>query len=264
MDRRHLLIFPYTLWLLLLIVAPFSLIFATSFAERSSLGEIHFAFSLEAFRQLADPVYATILGRTALLALLHSAITLCISYPMAFFLSRISKEESSLFLTLLMVPFWTNYLIRLLAFMDVLRLNLFGLEWTYTQSGMLAALLYNYLPFAILPLYSAMEKIPNSLLEAAQDLGASKRRVFSTVLWPLTKQSVVATFLLIFIPSLGEFLIPVVVGGGQSYYLGNFLQQQFLVSRNWPLGSAAIAILLLISVVLLRLGGAGLLEKEKA
>jgi spermidine/putrescine transport system permease protein len=261
-DRRLLLITPYALWILFLVAAPFGLVFATSLAQRTDLGAVTFALSGEAFRQLADPLYFVILQRTVVLALAHTLLTLTVAYPVAFFLSRVSREESSFLLTLLMVPFWTNFLVRLLAFMDILRLQPFGLDLAYTPAGMLAAMLYNYFPFAVLPLYSALTKIPSTILEAAQDLGASKRRVFLHVLWPLTRRAVVATGLLVFIPALGEFLIPVIVGGGRSYYLGNFLHQQFLVTRNWPLGSAAIVALLGLSFLLVRFGGAALLEDK--
>lgn len=264
MDRRLFLIAPYFLWLSLLVLAPFALVVATSFALRDEYGNLQFGFYFEAYRQLADPLYLEVLGRTVALALIHSLITLAAAYPFAFFLSRLDRTSAGTYLTLLLVPFWTNYLIRLLAFMDVLRWKPFGLQWTFTQKGMLAALLYNYLPFAVLPLYSALEKIPTSLIEAAQDLGASKRKIFTRVLWPLTRRPLIITFLLVFIPALGEFLIPELVGGGQSFYLGTFLQQQFLVARNWPLGSAAITALLLLSVVVLVLAGRSLSDEEAA
>jgi spermidine/putrescine transport system permease protein len=263
-DRRLFLIAPYFLWLTLLVLAPFSLIVATSFALRDVNGDMQFGLHLDAYRQLADPLYLEVLGRTIGLALVHSLITLTVAYPFAFFISRLDRAGAGTFLTLLLVPFWTNYLIRLLAFMDVLRWKPFGLQWTFTQKGMLAALLYNYLPFAILPLNSALEKIPTSLIEAAQDLGASKRKIFFEVLWPLTRKPITITFLLVFIPALGEYLVPELVGGGQSFYLGTFLQQQFLVVRNWPLGAAAITALLMLSVLLLVLAGKSLSEEEMA
>lgn len=262
MDRRLLLIAPYLFWFFFLLLAPFLLVIATSFALRDSLGELTFGFYGDAYLQLLDPIYLNILGRTSVLAIVHTLLTLCAAYPVAFFLSRLPRKDAGMYLSMLMVPFLTNYLIRLLAFMDVLRLQPFGIEWTYTKHGMLAGLIYNYLPFAVLPLYSALEKVPTSLIEAAQDLGASKRRVFTQMLLPLTKRSLFATGLLLFIPSLGEFLVPVIVGGGRDYYLGTFLQQQFLTARNWPLGSAAIVILLFSSLFLLRFGGTALLEEE--
>jgi spermidine/putrescine transport system permease protein len=260
-DRRLLLIAPYFVWLVGLVLGPFVLIIATSFALRDDSGALHFGFHFDAYRQLADPLYLEVLGRTVLLALAHSMITLLAAYPMAFFLSRLDRTSAGTYLTLLLVPFWTNYLIRLLGFMEVLRWRVFGIEWTFTQKGMLAALLYNYLPFAVLPLYSALEKIPTSLIEAAQDLGASKRDVFTQVLWPLTRRPLIIVFLLVFIPALGEFLIPAIVGGGRSFYLGTFLEQQFLVSRNWPLGAAAIAVLLSLSGVILVFAGKSLAEE---
>lgn len=259
-SRQKLLILPYALWLFGLVAAPFAMIVAASFGHRDETGLVEYGFHLESYGQLADPLYLEVFGRTLGMAMIHSVLTLLAAYPAAFFLSRLGRTQAAFYLTLLLVPFWTNYLIRLLAFMDVLRLHPFGLEWTFTFRGIVACLLYNYLPFAVLPLYSALEKVPNSLIEAALDLGASKRQVLFQVLWPLTRKPVTATFLLVFIPALGEFLIPELVGGGQNFYLGTFLQQQFLTVRNWPLGSAAIAILVLIATIVLFLGGKALAD----
>jgi len=260
LDRRLLLGIPFLVWFFFLVLAPFGLIFAASMAEKDAFGNLIFGFHGGAFRDLFDPLYSQVLGRTLLFALLHTTATIAIAFPVAFFLSRLERSEAGLYLTLLLIPFFTNFLIRLLSFMDVLRLQPFGLQLTFSFPGMLAAMLYNCLPFAIFPLYAALEKVPTSLLEAAQDLSASKRRVFARVLWPLTKRPVYAVSLLIFIPALGEFLIPELVGGGQSFFLGTFLHQQFLVSRNWPLGSAAITLLLGLSVVMVAVGGKALEE----
>lgn len=260
MDRRLVLILPYALWLLALVAAPFSLIAAISFATRDSLRIVDYSWTLAAYAELLDPLYLRVLGRTLLFAFLHTMLTLALAYPMAFYLSRLPRHQASWYLTLLLVPFWTNYLVRLLSFMDVLRMQPFGLEWTFTFHGMLAAMVYNTLPFAILPLYAALEKVPGSLLEAALDLGASKRRVFLRVLWPLTRPAVLAVGLLVFIPALGEYLTPELVGGGQGYFLGTFLQQQFLVARNWPLGAAAICLLLGLAALMVSLGGRALEE----
>ncbi len=261
MDRRRLLILPYALWLLGLVAAPFALIVAASFGHRDEAGLIQYGFHGESYATLADPLYLEVFGRTLLMATLSSVLTLLAAYPAAFFLSRLDRTQAAFYLTLLLVPFWTNYLIRLLAFMDVLRLHPFGMEWTFLFRGIVAALLYNYLPFAVLPLYSALEKVPTSVIEAALDLGASKRQVLFKVLWPLTRKPVTATFLLVFIPALGEFLIPELVGGGQNFYLGTFLQQQFLTVRNWPLGSAAVAILVLTATILVSFFGKELAEE---
>jgi len=260
LDRRLLLSLPYLLWFLGLVLAPFALILAASFSEMDGLGNLQFGFHLKAFTELLDPLYSQVLGRTFLFAFLHTIFTILVAFPMAFYLSRLDRADASIYLTLLLIPFFTNFLIRLLSFMDVLRLQPFGIQWTFTFHGMLAAMIYNTLPFAIFPLYAALEKVPSSLLEAAQDLGASKRYVFLKVLWPITKRPIYAISLLVFIPALGEFIIPELVGGGQKFYLGTFLQQQFLISRNWPLGAAAIALLLGLSVLMVSLGGKALEE----
>lgn len=260
MDRRLLLSLPYLLWLFALVLAPFTLVMATSLALKDTYGNLTFGLHGEAFSQLLDPIYLSVIGRTLLFAIPHTLITLALAYPVAFFLSRLDRSEASVYLTFFLIPFWTNFLIRLLSFMDILRLQPFGIQWTFTFHGMIAAMVYNTLPFAIFPLYAALEKVPNSLLEAAQDLGASKRWVLLKLLWPLTKRAVFVVALLVFIPALGEYLIPELVGGGQQYYLGTFLQQQFQVARNWPLGSAAIAMLVLLSVVLVGIGGKALEE----
>jgi spermidine/putrescine transport system permease protein len=260
MDRRLLLVTPYLLWLFALVLAPFSIIISTSLAMRDAAHFVKPALQSDAYRTLLDPLYLEVLGRTVLFAGLHTTITIALAYPVAFFLSRLDRREAGMYITLLLVPFWTNFLIRLLAFMDVLRMQPFGIQWTFTFHGMVAAMVYNMLPFAILPLYAALEKVPDSVLEAAQDLGASKRRILWEVLWPLTRPAVFATALLVFIPALGEYLTPELVGGGQSYFIGTFLQQQFLFSRNWPVGAAAITILILLSVVLVGVGGKALEE----
>lgn len=264
MDRRRLLIIPYVLWLVGLVAAPFLFIVMASFGHRDESGGVVYGLHAEAYAQLSDPLYLEVFARTLVMATLHSVLTLAAAYPAAFFLSRLERREAAFYLTLLLVPFWTNYLIRLLAFMDVLRLHPFGLEWTFTFRGIVAALIYNYLPFAVLPLYSALEKVPTALIEAAQDLGASRRQVLSRVLWPLTRKPLTATFLLVFIPALGEFLIPELVGGGRNFFLGTFLQQQFLTTRNWPLGSAAIALLILVAIFMLIFGGNALAEHDTA
>ncbi len=243
MGSRRLLILPFFAWFLLFVVGPFGLLLSVSFQNQ-----------LGAYQELLHPAYLQMIGRTLAFSTLHSTITMLLALPIAFYLSRLERKRASKYLTLLLIPFWTNFLIRLLSFQDVLRLEPFGIAWTFSFHGMVAAMIYNGLPFAILPLYAAMEKIPNSLLEAAQDLGAQKRKVITDVLWPLLKWPIFATSLLIFIPALGEFLIPEMVGGGQAYYLGTFLQRQFLVAQNWPLGAAAISLLLIFAGTLLWAG----------
>lgn len=250
--RSKILILPFALWFGFLVAGPLLLIFVTSFLTRNEFGQLEFHFSLAAYRQLFDPLYLEVLLRTALMALINTVACLLLAYPFAFYLSRLPKASANKLIALIMIPFWTNFLLRVLAFMDVLRIAPFGITLVYTQVGMLLAMVYNYLPFALLPLYSTLEKIDSSLLEAAFDLGASKRQIFLRILWPLSQSGIYSAALLVFIPSLGEFLIPTIVGGGQNFFLGTFLEHQFLTAHNWPFGSAAIVFIIVLSGFFLR------------
>lgn len=242
MGGRRYLILPFCAWFLLFFLGPFGLLISISFSG---------ANPVDAYKELFHSSYTPMFARTLLFSFFHSFLTILLALPIAFYLSRLDRNRAGKYLTLLLIPFWTNFLIRLLSFQDVLRLEPFGITWTFTFHGIVAAMIYNGLPFAVLPLYVAMEKIPNSILEAAQDLGAKKRQVILEVLYPILKWPLIATGLLVFIPALGEFLVPEIIGGGQSYFLGTFLQRQFLVSQNWPLGAAAIALILCFSLLLL-------------
>ena len=247
-SRRIAFITPYYLWFLFLVLCPFLLVLVTSFFRRNELGVVVPDFTFDSYKQLFDPLYFEILSRTLFMAIANTIATMLVSYPLAFYISRLQKNKAAWAITLIMIPFWTNFLIRILAFMDVLRLKPFGFDLVYTAPGILAALVYNYLPFAVLPLYSTCKKIDHSVIEAAFDLSASRLQILTKVLWPLTRNGVITASLLVYVPTLGEFLIPEIVGGGKHFFLGTFLQQQFMVSRNWPLGSAAIILLILFAI----------------
>lgn len=248
---RSLLVIPFLLTFIFLTAGPLVILVVTSFYRRTPLGGMEAALITDAYRTLFDPLYLKVLGATLGFAFLNTCLCLFFAYPMAFYLSRIPARQRNFWLTLILIPFWTSFLIRILAFMDVLRLQIFGVDLLYTTPGILMCLVYNYLPFAVLPLFSTLEKIPNSLFEAARDLGASRLQVFTRVLWPLSRSGVLTASLLVFIPSMGEYLIPEIVGGGRTFLLGTFLQNQFLSARNWPLGAAAIACVLVLTAVLL-------------
>jgi spermidine/putrescine transport system permease protein len=261
MSQRKYLIIPFILTLLFLTAGPMGILVSTSFMQRGALGGVEPIFSTESYATLFDPLYLKIFLNTGIMALMSALGCLIVAYPFAFYLSRLEPEKRSLILTCVLIPFWTSFLIRILSFMDLLRIQFFGVDLLYSQWGVWLCMIYNYLPFAILPLYSTMEKIPNSMFEAARDLGSSKYQTFLWVLWPLSKTGVVTAFSLVFIPSLGEYLIPELVGGGKDSYLGSFLHSQFLTARNWPFGAAAIAILLGLSFFMVV---AGLRNEEKS
>ncbi|NUM88191.1 MAG: ABC transporter permease, partial [Bdellovibrionales bacterium] len=193
MDRakRKLLILPFAGWLALLIVGPLVLMIATSFLRRDEFGILHRDWNLQSYRELFDPLYSRVLARTLLMAACNTVATVTLAYPFAFYLSRLPRGKALTMLTFVMIPFWTNFLIRILAFMDVLRTEIFGFSLVYTPWGVLGALVYNYLPFAILPLYASLEKVDNSVLEAAYDLGASRLQILFRILVPLTSTGLV-------------------------------------------------------------------------
>ena len=248
-------LWPFQAWFLFFILGPLVVMVMMSFSHRTELGETQLAFEWTAYKTLMDPLYAKVLGTTLLFAIGNTVLTILAAYPLSFVIYRAKSSMRIWLVTLVLVPFWTSFLVRILAFMDVLRLHPFGIDWLYQAPGVLGALVYNYLPFAVLPIFSAMEKVDYSLIEAALDLGASKRRVFRSILWPLTKSGVITAGLFVFIPSLGEFLIPELVGGNNYFLLGSFLENQFLTARNWPLGAATVVLLILATLFVLGLFG---------
>ncbi len=230
-DRRLLLSAPYLIWLFALVLAPFSLILATSVSLRDAHTIVQPGFTTDAYLSLFDPLYLQVLGRTLLFAGTHTLITITAAYPVAFFLSRLERTEAGVYITLLLVPFWTNFLIRLLAFMDVLRLEPSASSGPSPSTAWWRRWFFNTLPSRSSALRRARKGAPLTALEAAQDLGRAKRQVFLEVVWPLTKSAVFATSLLVFIPAIGEYLTPELVGGGQSFYLGTSCSAAIFLSR---------------------------------
>lgn len=246
-SRTALLSIPFYLWVLGGLIGPIVIIIATSFMTRTPFGEVEWKFSLEAYSTLFDYLYLKLFMRSLGLAAGNTALTILIAYPVAFYLTKLPSSKRTWVLTLILIPFWTSFLVRILGFMEFLRLEPLGLKLLYSYGGVLLSMCCNYLPFALLPLYAEVSKIEKSVIEAAQDLGASRWQIFSRVFLPLSKRGLLVASMLVFIPSLGEFLIPDLVGGGRVYGLGSFLQNQFLSARNWPLGSATLSLLLIIT-----------------
>jgi len=236
--------------------------FGVSFASRGLYGGIEWTFTFENYQRLADPLYWTIYGRSLFLAGTTTIVCLAIGFPLAYVMARSSARMQTALLVLVMIPFWTNFLVRTYAWMFLLRTEgLFNslfmrlgildtpLELLYTNGAVFIGLVYGYLPFMILPLYVAIERIRPSLEEAAYDLYASSFSVFRHVVIPLAKPGIVAGCILVFIPSLGAFITPHLLGGGQSMMLGTLIQHEFLVVRDWPFGSAISFLLMLLVLV---------------
>lgn len=246
-----LLIAPMVLWLLAFVVAPTAILLVYSFCQRDEIGGVVFSFTLENYQRVFDPVYLRIFLRSIGYAALTTAICVVVGYPAAYFIARASETWRNRLLLLVMVPFWTSFLVRTYAWITILKqeglLNgllqsfnpgLEPLSLLYTPTAVVIGLVYAYLPFMILPIYGSAEKLDNSLIEAAYDLGAGPLRAFSSVIVPLTMPGIAAGTLLVFVPAIGMFAITDLMGGAKVPMIGNVIQNQFLQARDWPFGAA--------------------------
>jgi len=262
----HLLLLPAYLWLGLFFLFPLAIIVYYSFSASGALGAAEATFTLEHYARLWDPLYGRILWRSLWLAVLTTIITILLAYPFAYALARAPRRWRTMLLLLSVIPFWTNFLIRTYAWMVILRSNGLinsvlanlgvierPLSLMYTPGAVLLGLVYGFLPFMILPIYAAIDRLEPSLLEAASDLGAKPRQAFWRVTLPLTAPGIAAGVLLVFVPVLGMFVIPDLMGGAKVTLVGNLIQNQFLSARNWQFGSAASVVLMALVVVGLRL-----------
>ena len=252
---------PAVLWLLLFFLVPVLLLAAYSFMPRGTYGGVEPGLTFEHYRRFFDPLYLSILRRTVVVSLACTAICLLLGYPVAYVIAR-SRRWRNLLLFLVILPFWTSFLVRTFAMIFLLRdtglVNrwLLGLGWIdqpltllYTPFAVLAGLVYTFLPFMVLPIYASLEKVDWSLLEAAEVLGARPVARFRKVTLPLSAPGVVAGSLLVFIPTLGSFLPSDLLGGAKEMLIGNLVQNQFTAARNWPFGSAASLILMVVVLV---------------
>ena len=261
---RHpsFLLLPTLLLLGVFFCIPVLLMFGVSLASRGLYGGIEWTLNFENYLRLADPLYWNIYGRSLFLAGATTVVCLAVGFPLAYVMARSSPRMQNTLLLLVMIPFWTNFLVRTYAWIFLLRTEGFfnsvlmhlrildaPLDLLYTNGAVFIGLVYGYLPFMILPLYVAIERISPSLEEAALDLYASGLSVFWHVVIPLARPGIVAGCILVFIPSVGAFITPHLLGGGQSMMLGTLIQHEFLVVRDWPFGSAISFVLMLLVVV---------------
>jgi len=267
------LMVPSAATLLLLFGVPLLLVLAVSFATRGTYGGVEWVGTLSNYTSIADLLYLRIFWRSLWLAVVTTAICLVMGFPLAYAIARAPKRWQGLLLFLVIIPFWTNFLVRTYAWMFILRtegllntvLTALGvihepLNILFTDWAVLIGLVYGYLPFMVLPLYAALERLDRSLVEAAWDLYAMPRQVFTRVVLPLSKPGVIAGCVLVFIPSLGAYVTPDLLGGARTMMIGNLIQHQYLVVRDWPFGSALSFVLmagvLAVVVYYLRAGGA--------
>ncbi|HWP64805.1 MAG TPA: ABC transporter permease [Candidatus Limnocylindria bacterium] len=247
-----LLLAPLLCWVVAFVVAPAAIMLVYSFLRRGTLGGVVWEFTLDNYAAVADPTYFAIIVRSIVFAAITTLLCLGMGYPVAYLIGRASEERRNLLLMLVMVPFWTSFLIRTYAWVTILKsqglLNsiLLGLgaigeplELLYTRGAVILGLVYTFLPFMILPIYSSVEKLDGALIEAALDLGAGPLRAFARVIVPLTQPGIAAGVLLVFVPALGLYAVNDILGGGRVDMIGNVIENQFKGNaRNWPFGAA--------------------------
>jgi spermidine/putrescine transport system permease protein len=272
LDAVGLLAVPAVVWYVLMLVVPLMTIAVISAGERGEQGGFLPQFTFSAYASLLDPIYAPILRTTFVLAVGGTIGCLLLAYPLAYLLATRVRRHRTLLLVLVVIPFWTSFLIRTYAWLTILAptgllnglLDSVGFPEVQLLNGPIAVfigIVYNYLPLMVFPIYVALERLDHSLIEASKDLGASRWATWRQVTWPLTLPGVATGVLLVFVPLTGEWVIPSILGGGKSYYLGTFMANQVTDSRNWPLGAAAavllIAVMLVVVALYLRVVGRG-------
>lgn len=275
-----LLVGPTMFFMIFLLIIPLILTFIISFGQRDPSGGVIYTFTLDNYFRLFgystkcasgaascfDPIYIDILWRSITLAFETTIFVISLAYPLSYFIARAHPIRRNTFLFLVLVPLWTNFVIRVYAWMMILRtsgvinsilggiagllhLPFTPLELLYTQGAVLVGMVYEFLPFMILPIYTSLEKIDNSLYEAAADLGANPIRTFFKVTLPLSMPGVVAGTILVFIPVMGTFIVSDLLGGKKDVLVGNLIQRQFLDARDPTFGSAASLVLMVMTLI---------------
>ena len=266
---------PLLLWLLLFVVAPTLMLTAVSFAERDALGRIVWNFSLQNYFRAFDWVWLKILFQSLYYAFLTTVICMAVGYPAAYCIGRAPERWRGILLMLVMVPFWTSFLIRTYAWITILSkegivnsllvsAGIFTepVSLLYSPFAIVLGLVYNFLPFMILPIYTSVEKLDNAMIEAAYDLGAGPLRAFSQVIIPLTRPGIAAGAMLVFVPSIAMFAITTLMGGGTNPMIGEVIFKQFTSGRNQPFGAALGTILLLVFILTLWLARSQRVKEE--
>ena len=262
-NIRAWFLLPVRLTIALLFLAPLGIIVAYSLLSRGDYGGVEHPWTIESYLRLFDPLYGTILLRSCVLAAITTVLCAIFGFPLALFISR-SGRWKNLCLQLVILPFWTSFLVRTYAWLFLLRetglINTLlmkaglihaPLALLYNDGAVLLGLVYVYLPFMVLPLYGTMERMDPALLEAAADLGMRPMRAIFRIVLPLSMPGMVAGGILVFIPCLGAYLTPDLLGGGKTVMAGNLIQNQFTTARDWPFGSAVSLVLMAISIVML-------------
>ena len=260
--KKHAAGIPVFIWMGVLVGCPLIYIFVLSFLTRGPSGAVVFQFTLENYARIFEPVNLRIFGESIFAAVATSLVTLLIGYPFAYFTSRLNKKIRLYVLAFVMIAFWTSSLIRTYGWIIILQnngvfsnlLQFLGVissprRFMYSFPSVLLVTVYMFLPFMILPVYNAVEKIDPSLYEASYDLGAGRLKTFAKITLPLSKAGIAGGITLTFIPSVGLYFISDLVGGAKTMLLGNLIKNQMESARNWPFG-AALSVVMLVLVLL--------------
>ncbi len=276
-NLQNAIVALITGWLVLFVMIPNIMIIGTSFLTRDEANLIEMTFTLDNYIRLADPLYFKVLMHSFYMAIIATLLCLIIGYPFAYIVAKMPEKWRPFMLFLVIVPFWTNSLIRtyglkiVLGTQGVLNKSLLALDISdkplrimYTETAVMIGLVYILLPFMILPLYSAIEKLDDTYLEAAKDLGANKLQTLLKVVLPLTMPGIIGGCLLVLLPALGMFYISDLLGGAKNLLIGNVIKSQVLNARDWPFGAAtSIALTVAMAIMLYAYYRAGKLLNKK-
>ena len=257
---------PVTLWLAAFIAVPLLYILVMSFCSIDQYYNVVYSFTLDNFAAMADPEYLKIYGQSLLIALSATLICLVVGYPFAYLISRTFASKKTLLYMLIIIPFWTNSLVRIYGWKTILSasgtlnslLMAAGIihepvEFLYNQGATIFGMAYDMFPFMVLPLYAAIEKLDQAQIEASFDLGADFLNTLFRVVVPQTMSGIFSGCIMVFIPSLGAFFISDIMGGGNADVIGNLIQRQFQAANDWPLGAALSILLIAITLALVKI-----------
>ncbi|MFN0102651.1 MAG: ABC transporter permease [Bryobacteraceae bacterium] len=264
---RALFLAPSAVFTVVLFLVPLSIVIGYSFLTRGVYGGVIGPWTFENYRRLFDPLYGLILWRSLVMSITATALCVLIAFPLALFIARADVRWKNIYLYLVILPFWTSFLVRTYAWMFLLRdsglinsvllsLKIINepLPLLYNETAVVVGLVYGFLPFAVLPLFSNLDRLDKNLLDAAADLGATPWETIRHIVLPLCAPGLRAAAILVFIPCLGAYLTPDLLGGGKSIMIGNLIQNQFTTARDWPFGSAiSLALMAVVMILLLAL-----------
>lgn len=263
-TKNRLAAVPFAVWTALFVAIPLVYIVCMSFMRRAETCGVVAEFSLESYRKMFSPTYLKVYAQSMWLALLTTLFTLGIGYPFAYCVAKLPEKRRAFVLLLVIVPFWTNSLVRIYGWMILLRgegivnslLIFLGmtdspLKLLYNFGAVLVGMVYALIPFMILSVYHAVAKLDPALTEASRDLGAGKWKAFWTVTVPLTRAGIMAGCVLVFVPSVGLFFVSDLLGGAKTMLLGNLIKNELLTARNWPMGAALSVVMMLMAMAVI-------------